>query len=168
MERGLVGLGALAVLVLAAGLWRVAGGDETTPATDAGPVHVHGLGVNPADEALFIATHTGLYRSGEGDSKSVRVGDSRQDTMGFTVAGADRFLGSGHPDARQDLPSLLGLIESTDAGETWESISLLGEADFHVLGLPASACTATTSRTTGYWSARTRGERGTKPSDPLL
>ena len=133
VERGLVGLGALAVLALAAGMWRVTGGDETTPATDAGPVHVHGLGVNPADEALYIATHTGLYRSGEGDSKSVRVGDSRQDTMGFTVAGADRFLGSGHPDARQELPPLLGLIESTDAGETWESISLLGEADFHVL-----------------------------------
>jgi hypothetical protein len=96
-------------------------------------VHVHGLGVNPSDEALFIATHTGLYRSAEGDAKSVRVGDSKQDTMGFTVVGADRFLGSGHPDFQQDLPPLLGLIESTDGGESWESISLLGEADFHVL-----------------------------------
>jgi hypothetical protein len=133
VERGLVGLVALAVVVVAAGLWRVVGGDQTTMSTDAGPVHVHGLGVNPADGALFIATHTGLYRSGEGDSKSVRVGDNEQDTMGFTVAGADRFLGSGHPDARQDLPPLLGLIESTDGGETWEPISLLGEADFHVL-----------------------------------
>ncbi len=133
MERGLVGLVALAVVVLAAGLWRVAGGDDTTSATDAGPVHVHGLGVNPADDALFIATHTGLYRSGEGDSKSVRVGDNKQDTMGFTVAGADRFLGSGHPDFQQELPPLLGLIESTDGGESWEPISLLGEADFHVL-----------------------------------
>ena len=69
VERGLVGLVALAVVVAAAGLWRVAGGDQTTTSTDAGPVHVHGLGVNPADGALFIATHTGLYRSGEGDSK---------------------------------------------------------------------------------------------------
>jgi photosystem II stability/assembly factor-like uncharacterized protein len=53
--------------------------------------------------------------------------------MGFTVAGPDRFLASGHPDARQDLPWLLGLIESSDGGESWEPISLLGEADFHVL-----------------------------------
>jgi photosystem II stability/assembly factor-like uncharacterized protein len=53
--------------------------------------------------------------------------------MGFTVVGPDRFLGSGHPDLRQDLPSLLGLIESTDAGESWEPVSLLGEADFHTL-----------------------------------
>jgi hypothetical protein len=133
VERGLVGLVALAVVVVAAGLWRVVGGDQMTTSTDAGPVHVHGLGVNPADEALFIATHTGLYRSGEGDSKSVRVGDNRQDTMGFTVAGPNRFLGSGHPDFQQDLPPLLGLIESTDGGESWEPISLLGEADFHVL-----------------------------------
>lgn len=133
VERGLLGLVALAVVLLAAGLWRVVGGGETTTSTDAGPVHVHGLGVNPADGALFIATHTGLYRAGKEDSKSVRVGDNKQDTMGFTVAGADRFLGSGHPDFQQDLPPLLGLIESTDGGRTWEPISLLGKADFHVL-----------------------------------
>jgi len=96
-------------------------------------VHVHGLGINPADGALFIATHTGLYRSGEGESKSTRVGDIRQDTMGFTVIDENRYLGSGHPDLRTDLPPLLGLIESTDQGRSWEPISLLGEADFHVL-----------------------------------
>ncbi|MBA2642910.1 MAG: hypothetical protein H0U82_08295 [Actinobacteria bacterium] len=133
MERGIFGLAAVAIVILGVALWRVTGGDQTTSAADAGPVHVHGLGINPADGALFIATHTGLYRSGEGDSKSIRVGDSRQDTMGFSVVGADRFLGSGHPDLRQDLPPLLGLIESTNEGRSWEPISLLGEADFHVL-----------------------------------
>jgi len=132
MERGLVVVVALAVVVLAAGLLQLRD-DQTTSASDAGPVHVHGLGINPADGALFIATHTGLYRAGAGDSKSVRVGDNKQDTMGFTVTGANRFLGSGHPDFEQDLPPLLGLIESTDGGESWEPISLLGEADFHVL-----------------------------------
>lgn len=100
---------------------------------EVGPVHVHGLGVNPADEALYIATHTGLYRIPEGDSEASRVGDNYQDTMGFTVVGPDQFLGSGHPDARTDLPPFLGLIESDDAGEKWKSISLLGRADFHVL-----------------------------------
>jgi photosystem II stability/assembly factor-like uncharacterized protein len=53
--------------------------------------------------------------------------------MGFTVVGEDRFLGSGHPDLRSDLPPLLGLIESRDGGRTWGPISLLGAADFHVL-----------------------------------
>ena len=133
MERGLFGLVALAVVIFGAALWRMSADGRKTAATDAGPVHVHGLGVNPADGALYIATHTGLYRSGEGDSKSVRVGDSKQDTMGFSVIGPDRFVGSGHPDLRTDLPPLLGLIESTDKGQSWEPISLLGDADFHVL-----------------------------------
>jgi len=113
-------------------------GDGSGPGSkldDPGPVHVHGLGVNPKDGALFIATHTGLFRAAKGEQESKRVADRYQDTMGFTVAGPDRFLGSGHPDFQKDadLPPLLGLILSTDAGQTWRPISLLGEADFHVL-----------------------------------
>ena len=143
-SRSLLVFAALALVgLLAAGglLWMTADGDEDTfsrvPAADPGPVHVHGLGVNPADNALFIATHTGLYRVDEGERKAERVGERYQDTMGFTIVGPNRFLGSGHPDLNEaqekNLPSHLGLIESTDKGESWESISLLGEADFHVL-----------------------------------
>jgi photosystem II stability/assembly factor-like uncharacterized protein len=97
------------------------------------PVHVHGLGVNPADDALFVAAHTGLFRSPEGASGAERVGEQFQDTMGFTVVGPDHFLASGHPAPGQGGPSSLGLIESTDAGQSWEDVSLGGEADFHVL-----------------------------------
>jgi hypothetical protein len=98
-----------------------------------GPVHVHGLGINPKDGSLFIATHTGLFRAAPGESKASQVGASTQDTMGFTVAGADRFLGSGHPGEFENAINPLGLIRSTDAGRSWETISLSGEADFHVL-----------------------------------
>ena len=100
---------------------------------DPGPIHVHGLGVNPKDRALFVATHTGLFRAPEGEQTAERVADRYQDTMGFTVVGPDRFLGSGHPDAREGLPPFLGLIRSTDAGETWREVSLMGQVDFHVL-----------------------------------
>lgn len=100
---------------------------------DPGPVHVHGLGVNPADGALFIATHTGLFRVAEGESRAARVTDRYQDTMGFAVTGRDQFLGSGHPDGRDDLPPFLGLIKSTNAGQEWRPVSLSGDADFHVL-----------------------------------
>jgi hypothetical protein len=103
-----------------------------TAQNDPGPVHVHGLGINPADRSLFIATHTGMWRVGEGERTAKRVGESQQDTMGFTVVGPDHFLGSGHPDTTT-LPPLLGLIESDNAAQTWQPISLLGEADFHVL-----------------------------------
>ena len=100
---------------------------------DPGPIHVHGLGVNPADGALFVATHTGLFRAAAGEQRARRVAGRYQDTMGFTVIGPNRFLGSGHPDLREKLPPFLGLIESRDAGRSWHERSLQGTVDFHVL-----------------------------------
>jgi hypothetical protein len=126
-----------APVLLWAGI-RVAGRDGESSSVivdDPGVSHVHGLGVNPADGTLYIATHHGTFRLGP-DRAVKRVGESYQDTMGFTVAGADRFLGSGHPDSegfRRGQPPRLGLIESTDAGVTWRSVSLSGEVDFHGL-----------------------------------
>lgn len=93
--------------------------------------HTHGLGVDPADGVLYAATHFGLLRLQDG--RMHRVANRYQDTMGFEVIGPGRFLGSGHPDFREDNPPLLGLIESTDAGQTWAPLSLRGEADFHAI-----------------------------------
>jgi hypothetical protein len=115
--------------VIAAVLWSSRG---ETPSV-AGPIHIHAVGVNPHDRRVFIATHTGLFRVTGRRSRPTRVGNSYQDTMGFTVVGPNHFLGSGHPDPRSKLPRLLGLVESRDAGRTWKSISLLGRADFHIL-----------------------------------
>jgi hypothetical protein len=104
---------------------------------DPGVVHVHGLGINPRDGTLYAATHTGLFTVRDGSA--TRVADRYQDTMGFTVVGADHFLGSGHPDFRDtqlyrpDRRPLLGLVESRDAGRNWQPLSLLGQADFHAL-----------------------------------
>ncbi len=118
--RGLLVGALLAVIgVVVAGvlLWSSSGKETAeifagVPFADPGPVHVHGLGINPADGSLFIATHTGLFRVGKDSQKAVRVAARYQDTMGFSIVGPNRFLGSGHPDAReQKLPPLLGLIE---------------------------------------------------------
>lgn len=104
---------------------------------DPGFGHVHGLGLNPADGAVYAASHYGVWRiplTG-GQRRPVRVADRFQDTMGFSVAGPDVFLGSGHPDPREDAPPHLGLIISEDRAATWRSISLRGEADFHDLAV---------------------------------
>lgn len=106
---------------------------QTFRAADTGPIHVHGLGVDPADGSLFIATHTGLFRAAGGERRARRVAGRYQDTMGFAVTGPNRFLGSGHPDLREKLPPFLGLISSDDAGKSWRAISLQGDVDFHVL-----------------------------------
>ncbi len=140
-RRKVVGLPALLALAVAG-----CGGDtETSSAGDGssgearpagggpGPVHVHGLGVDPKDRALFIATHTGLFRVGPDERRADRVGESDQDTMGFTVVGPGRFLGSGHPGALQSGPALLGLIRSDSGGDDWQPVSLAGKADFHIL-----------------------------------
>jgi hypothetical protein len=118
-----------------------------------GPIHVHGLGINPADHSLFVATHTGLFRAAPGEIGAKRVADRHQDTMGFTVVGPDHFLGSGHPDGREGLPPFLGLIRSTDAGKSWDPVSLLGKRDFHVLE-------ATGKRVYGYGSDYETREAG--------
>ena len=99
---------------------------------DPGLLHVHGLGVNPADGFVFAATHTGVFRISEA-GRAERIAGRFQDTMGFTVIGPDHFLASGHPDLREGGPPLLGLIESTDAAETWDRRSLHGEADLHAI-----------------------------------
>jgi hypothetical protein len=129
---------ALVALLAGAGLSSCGGdsGESSDPVArvgDPGPIHVHGLGINPADGALFVATHTGLFRAAPGQTRAHRVGDRFQDTMGFTITGPDRFLGSGHPDGRERLPPFLGLLRSTDAGRSWDPVSLLGKRDFHVL-----------------------------------
>jgi photosystem II stability/assembly factor-like uncharacterized protein len=106
---------------------------EPAVAEDPGVIHVHGVGRNPADGAVMIATHTGLFRVDPEGGEPARVADRYQDTMGFTVVGPDHFLGSGHPGSTRDDPPFLGLIESRDAGNRWRPISLRGQVDFHVL-----------------------------------
>ncbi|MGI9121022.1 MAG: F510_1955 family glycosylhydrolase [Acidimicrobiales bacterium] len=173
--------GLAAVLAL---VW-VLGGPSTeesgraAPAENVGIAHVHGLGVNPGDGSLFVATHTGTFRIPD-EGLAERVGASYQDTMGFTIAGPDRFLGSGHPDVpslRAGQPPLLGLIESTDAGATWESLSLSGEADFHglvfahgrVYGSDSTSGKFMVSTDLVNWDARSTAELfdfAVDPADP--
>lgn len=118
------------------------GGDDPVVQRSPGPesreqaalAHIHGLGVGPGDGTLYVATHGGLFEVADGQEQLRRVGDSTQDVMGFAVVGSDHFIGSGHPAPDDSgLPPNLGLIESRDAGRTWQSISLLGKVDFHVL-----------------------------------
>ena len=132
-------IGLLALILLGGcseGVGSSASGSSSAMAEDPGVVHVHGLRINPKDGILYAATHTGLFRIPD-EGRAERIGDRWQDTMGFTVVGPDRFLGSGHPDARdyqaKRLPSLFGRIESRDAGATWQPLSLQGQADFHAL-----------------------------------
>jgi hypothetical protein len=129
---------AAGVVAIAVGL---AGCSASTTATSAGgstaadgrlPVtHIHGVGTDAEDGALYLATHDGLFEVGE-DGRSTRIGPVI-DLMGFAVSGPDHFLASGHPGPGVDLPQPVGLIESTDGGATWVPVSRQGISDFHTL-----------------------------------
>jgi photosystem II stability/assembly factor-like uncharacterized protein len=159
--------GATAVLILVAAgavlaaliVTLVVGRDRAQVSAEPQPGHVHALGVNPRDDALFVASHTGLFRVGRGETSARRVGDRYQDTMGFTVVGADRFLGSGHPDLRDNLPPRLGLIQSRNGGKDWTPVSLLGEADFHVLRARGERIVGYDARSGDVLSSRDGGMR---------
>ena len=129
-------------------------------------VHLHAIGVNPADGLPYLATHTGVLSYDESGTL-VRVADRYQDTMGFVVIGDDRFLASGHPDLREDVPSSLGLVLSDDAARSWQPVSLRGEADLHAI-VPAHgkvyAADATSSQILVSEDAGRRWERRGRPT----
>ncbi|WP_203337764.1 F510_1955 family glycosylhydrolase [Nocardioides limicola] len=107
---------------------------QSQPSTRAQLAHVHGLGVDPADGTLYVGSHHGLFTVPvDGDSIEGPVAGLIRDFMGFTIIGPGHFLGSGHPGPGDDALNPLGLIESTDGGQTWTTRSLSGEVDFHAL-----------------------------------
>jgi hypothetical protein len=109
---------------------------------DGDPPIVGSLTVNPADQTLFMATNTGLFRVPEGASEPEQITGQLETPDGsgevsaslvVRFVGPDTLLGSGHPSAGSILPPALGLIRSEDAGENWTSVSELGRADFHAI-----------------------------------
>lgn len=160
------------VVFLAAIIITIVVSNRSTPTTDvpvsdpAGFEHIHGLGVDPGDGTLYVASHFGVFRVVDGEPE--RVADRYQDTMGFAVIGPKHFLGSGHPDLREDLPASLGLIESTDGAETWQSLSLLGEADLHAIEPTAGTLYAIDAAEGALIATDDNREWRTLDSRPLL
>lgn len=133
--RRMTGMVAASVAVLASLAGCASSESESSAATTAGGdlavSHVHGVGFDPADGRILVATHHGLFGVDENGS-SEQVGPVI-DLMGFTVAGPARLLASGHPGPDVDLPQPVGLVESADGGRTWDPVSRQGESDFHAL-----------------------------------
>lgn len=117
---------------------------EPTEPGSAANAFIGSLAVDPADGTLMIGTGLGLFRAEQGSSQAERVigeletpDGSGQVSSNFVVryAAPGDLLGAGaHPEgAGSALPENLGLMRSADAGATWEPISALGDADYHVL-----------------------------------
>jgi len=92
--------------------------------------HEHGLSFSPDGTALLAPSGLGLaeYRDGVWSE----VPGSIQSFSAFTVTESSIYA-SGHslPGARPRTP--VGLLKSTDGGQSWQSLALAGEADFALL-----------------------------------
>jgi len=132
-----------AIAITAVGVILLAGcSSSSDEATEVGGVdfgHVHTL-VRDEDGTLLAATHNGLFELDERGADLVSQ-DGSHDLMALASLPDGTLIASGHPDLRTDellvdgAPALLGLVRSVDGGRTWESLSLLGEADFHAFAL---------------------------------
>ena len=96
---------------------------------------LHGVGVY--DGTLYLATHNGLFKK-TAESGWQLVGNDKSDLMGFVVSPAREgvMYSSGHPPTGGNL----GFRKSADAGQTWETISLVTSpmaVDFHAMAASA-------------------------------
>ncbi|HLG25479.1 MAG TPA: hypothetical protein VI588_01640, partial [Candidatus Gracilibacteria bacterium] len=92
--------------------------------------HLHGIGLAEDGKVLIIATHDGLFLWS--DNQWYEPEGVKNDYMGFSAT-REKLLSSGHPGPDSSLKNPVGLMKSTDYGKTWETLSLSGEADFHLM-----------------------------------
>ena len=130
-------MGVFVAIVLLAAVLVACGDDEDEPRAtavgDPGIVHVHGLGRNPADGSLMVATHTGLFVPARKARSPSGLRIASRTRWASPCWGRTTSLVRVIRRACARIRAFLGLIESRDAGGTWRPISLRGEVDFHVL-----------------------------------
>lgn len=128
-------------------------GESTAALVDISPSlsHVHGVVVD--GDGLLLGTHDGVHRVNPESGASERVGESRDDFMGFGGAPDATLVASGHPGPGSTLPNPLGLITSSDGGQTWKSVSLLGQVDFHDLAIRGNEIVGWDTRGPLQWSS---------------
>ena len=156
--------------------------EQATPAPpgSAANAFIGSIAVDPKDGTLMLGTGLGLFRVEPGSRKAQRVVGELQtpDASGpvssnlvVRYARAGELLGSGHPEGGgSGLPENLGLMRSTDAGATWEPVSELGEADFHVLQVVGDHILAVRVEDENVEVSRDAGqtfEVGTPPGVPV-
>lgn len=94
--------------------------------------HMHGLTYSN-DGSIYIGTHEGMISSMDQGNTWNTVSSYDFDFMGFHTLSNGDMITSGHPGPKTDLPNPLGVMKSTDNGETWDSVALLGKIDFHIM-----------------------------------
>jgi hypothetical protein len=88
---------------------------------------IFGVGYPGNDSALYVASNAGLKMFRDG--KWFETTTNNHKYMGFQAVETG-FISSGHPQKGTDLKDPLGLVKSTDKGETIEELAFSGQANF--------------------------------------
>jgi hypothetical protein len=92
--------------------------------------HIHGMGFSADGQSLFVAAHDGLRVFAGGKWSVPNL--PRHDYMGYSATD-EGFYSSGHPHPSSSLVNPLGLVKSTDSGNTLDTLDFAGESDFHLM-----------------------------------
>jgi photosystem II stability/assembly factor-like uncharacterized protein len=133
---------ALILLTLAlAGCGSASSADEATPAdpTPDAALEIGSVAVNPSDGSLLVGSTIGSFKLPSGAKAMEKLepsmaaagkGEGPVIDLVARYTGPETLLASGHSKGGT-LPLNIGLVRSSDGGQSWEAVSGLDEIDYH-------------------------------------
>jgi hypothetical protein len=151
--------------------------ETTPPASDGSSPAINSVTVDPGDGTILVGTGPSLFRIAPGAKEAERITGKLTAPQGegtvsgnlvVRFAGAGDLVASGHP---QDgaLPENLGLIRSSDHGDSWKSVAG-PEADYHELEIAGDLIVAVNVESPDIQVSRDGGrswESRTPPAAPI-
>ena len=121
---------AIFAVLLAAGSPELGAAEHEASVPVSSLSHIHGIAFGSADD-LILATHHGVFAVDP--AGQARLISEPHDFMGFTRAGPDRLMASGHPAGGGNM----GVLISNDGGAAWSSLAdgVGGPVDFHAMSV---------------------------------
>ena len=127
-----VAISALALFVVLFSLWYFTNRPSSDNTQNVQFAHLHGMGFSSDGGQLFITAHDGfrVYEKGRWLIPDLPINDY----MGYSPTNSG-FYSSGHPGPASKQINPLGLVKSTDGGQTLTALGFVGQSDFHLMGV---------------------------------
>jgi hypothetical protein len=126
-----VAISVVAIFAVLFGFWYFTNRQTNTTSENVQFIHIHGIGYTVDGRQLFVTAHDGfrIYEEGHWIVPDLPINDY----MGYSPTNSG-FYSSGHPGQPKQI-NPLGLVKSTDGGQTLTTLGFLGQSDFHLMGV---------------------------------